>query len=242
MMRISARQAAIKFVESYFPNCEVAYLAGSVVRGEETESSDLDIIIIDSSVGESYRQSLTEFDWPIEVFVHNMFTYKNFFKENIDRARPSLPQMCAEGIILRDTGHASRIKNEALQLLKAGPTPWKSIEIERARYHLTDLLNDLEGSTNGIEDLFVVSKLADLTHEFVLRVNGHWIGEGKWIIRALKEYNEDFAARFAEVFDLYYSSREKAGVIHFVDEIIAPYGGRLFEGYSSSHSPKSAVE
>jgi hypothetical protein len=242
MMRISARQAAIKFVESYFPNCEVAYLAGSVVRGEETESSDLDIIIIDSSVGESYRQSLTEFDWPIEVFVHNMFTYKNFFKENIDRARPSLPQMCAEGIILRDTGHASRIKNEALQLLKAGPTPWRSIEIERARYHLTDLLNDLEGSTNGIEDLFVVSKLADLTHEFVLRVNGHWIGEGKWIIRALKEYNEDFAARFAEVFDLYYSSREKAGVIHFVDEIIAPYGGRLFEGYSSSHSPESAVE
>jgi hypothetical protein len=242
MMRISARQAAIKFVESYFPNCDVAYLAGSVVRGEETESSDLDIIVIDSSVGESYRQSLTEFDWPIEVFVHNMFTYKNFFKENIDRARPSLPQMCAEGIILRDTGHASRIKNEALQLLKAGPTPWNSIEIERARYHLTDLLNDLEGSTNGIEDLFVVSKLADLTHEFVLRVNGHWIGEGKWIIRALKEYNEDFAARFAEVFDLYYISREKAGVIHFVDEIIAPYGGRLFEGYSSSQSPESAVE
>jgi hypothetical protein len=242
MMRISARQAAIKFVESYFPNCDVAYLAGSVVRGEETESSDLDIIVIDSSVGESYRQSLTEFDWPIEVFVHNMFTYKNFFKENIDRARPSLPQMCAEGIILRDTGHASRIKNEALQLLKAGPTPWNSIEIERARYHLTDLLNDLEGSTNGIEDLFVVSKLADLTHEFVLRVNGHWIGEGKWIIRALKEYNEDFAASFAEVFDLYYISREKAGVIHFVDEIIAPYGGRLFEGYSSSQSPESAVE
>lgn len=240
-MKISARQAASKFVETYFPNCDVAYLAGSVVRGEETESSDLDIIIIDSSVGDSYRQSLTEFGWPIEVFVHNMFTYKNYFKENIDRARPSLPQMCAEGIILHDSGHASRIKNEALQLLKAGPTPWKTIEIEKARYHLTDLLNDLEGSTNALEDLFIVSKLADLTHEFVLRVNGHWIGEGKWIIRALKEYNESFADHFAEVFNRYYSSREKAGVIHFVDEIIAPYGGRLFEGYSS-HSSESAAE
>lgn len=240
-MRISARQAAKKFIESYFPTCDVAYLAGSVVRGEETESSDLDIIIIDSSIAESYRQSLTEFDWPIEVFVHNMFTYKNFFKENIDRARPSLPQMCAEGIILRDNGHASRIKNEALQLLKAGPTPWKTIEIEQARYQLTDLLNDLEGSTNPIEDLFIVSKLAYLTHEFVLRVNGHWIGEGKWIIRAIKEYNEVFADRFAEVFDLYYSTREKSGVIHFVDEIITPYGGRLFEGYSS-HRNERAVE
>jgi hypothetical protein len=241
IMRISAREAASKFIESYFPNCETAYLAGSVVRGEETESSDLDIIIIDSTVGDSYRQSLFEFGWPIEVFVHNMFTYKNFFKENIDRARPSLPQMCAEGIILRDTGHASRIKNEALQILKAGPIPWKSNEIEKARYHITDLLNDLEGSINEIEDLFIVSKLADLTHEFVLRVNGHWIGEGKWIIRALKEFEESFANDFADVFNLYYSSREKAGVIHFVDETIAPYGGRLFEGYSS-HAPESAVE
>jgi hypothetical protein len=240
-MRISARQAAKKFVESYFPACEVAYLAGSVVRGEETESSDLDIIIFDSSVGESYRQSLFEYEWPIEVFVHNMFSYKNFFRNDKDRARPSLPQMCAEGIILRDTGQASKIKNEALQLLKAGPTPWKSIEIEKARYHLTDLLNDLEGSTNGIEDLFIVSKLADITHEFVLRVNGHWIGEGKWIIRALKEYNEPFAVRFAKVFDTYYSTRSKIGVIEFVDEVIAPFGGRLFEGYSS-HVRESAAE
>jgi hypothetical protein len=240
-MRISARQAAKKFIETYFPNCEVAYLAGSVVRGEETESSDLDIIIIDSSVGDSYRQSLTEFDWPIEVFVHNMFTYKNFFKENIDRARPSLPQMCAEGIILRDTGYASRIKNEALQLLKAGPTPWKTIEIEKARYHLTDLLNDLEGSTNALEDLFIVSKLAYLTHEFVLRVNGHWIGEGKWILRALKEYDETFTEQFAAVFDNYYTNRLKPDVIHFVDGVITPYGGRLFEGYSS-HVKENAIE
>ncbi|MET3728869.1 hypothetical protein ABID52_002450 [Fictibacillus halophilus] len=240
-MRISARQAAKEFIESHYPNCDVAYLAGSVVRGEETESSDLDIIIIDSSVSESYRESLTEYDWPIEVFVHNMFTYKHFFKQNIDRARPSLPQMCAEGIILRDTGQASRIKNEALQLLKAGPTPWKTIEIEQARYFLTDLLNDLEGSTNVLEDLFIVSKLADRTHEFVLRVNGHWIGEGKWILRALKEYNETFAEQFASVFDDYYSNRTKSKVIRFVDEVIAPYGGRLFEGYSSQ-SPERAAE
>jgi hypothetical protein len=240
-MRINARKAASEFVEMYFPACEVAYLAGSVVRGEETESSDLDIIIIDASVTECYRKSLTENGWPIEVFVHNFFSYKDFFKENIDRARPSLPQMCAEGIILKDNGQASRIKNEALQLLKAGPTPWKTVEMEKARYQITDLINDLEGSTNSIEDLFIVSKLADLTHEFVLRVNGYWIGEGKWIIRALKEYDESFAEKFAAVFDGYYSTREKEKVIHFVDDVIKPYGGRLFEGYSSRRND-SAIE
>ncbi|WNB90523.1 nucleotidyltransferase domain-containing protein [Bacillus sp. NEB1478] len=240
-MRTSAREAAKKFIETYFSSCDVAYLAGSVVRGEDTENSDLDIIIIDSNVRESYRQSLHEFDWPIEVFVYNMFSYKNYFKENMDRARPSLPQMCAEGIILRDNGQASRIKNEALQLLKAGPTPWKTIEIEKARYHLTDLLNDLEGSTNPLEDLFIVTKLADLTHEFVLRVNGHWIGEGKWIVRALKEYNDSFAEKFSSIFDHYFSTRDKSSVIHFVDEIISPYGGRLFEGYLSQ-TKESAAE
>ncbi|MFC0189025.1 nucleotidyltransferase domain-containing protein [Fictibacillus aquaticus] len=240
-MRDSARTSARNFIEAFFPDCDVALLAGSVVRGEETESSDLDIVIFDEKIMDSYRQSYYEFGWPIEVFVHKKSTYQRFFLENIDRARPSLPQMCAEGIIMKDNGTASIIKNEALQLLKAGPAPWKSTEIDVARYTITDLLEDLTGSSNNIEDLFIVSKLAYLIHEFVLRVHNHWIGEGKWIVRALKEFNPEFAESFSKVFDDYYTDRQKEKVIEFADEVLAPYGGRLFEGFSSNSKGKQAI-
>ncbi|MDM5337942.1 nucleotidyltransferase domain-containing protein [Fictibacillus enclensis] len=235
-IRDSAVHAAKKFIEQYFPVAEVVFLAGSIVRGEATESSDLDIIVFDGSLDHSYRKSFVEFGWPIEVFVHSFHTYKDFFKENRDRARPSLPQMCAEGIILKDNGQAASIKNEALALLKRGPLPWKSKEVDSARYEITNLLDDLEGSTNPAEDLFTVSRLAAKIHEFVLRVNGCWIGEGKWIVRALKEFNEEFAECFVSIFDEYYKTRQKHRVIGFADNVLKPYGGRLFEGYSIGKS------
>ncbi|MFC7372042.1 nucleotidyltransferase domain-containing protein [Fictibacillus iocasae] len=240
-MRDSARLTARKFIDAFFPECEIALLAGSVVRGEETQSSDLDLVIFDECAADSYRQSYFEYGWPIEVFVHNKSSYQRYFLENVDRARPSLPQMCAEGIILKDNGHASQIKNEALQLLKAGPAPWKATEIDIARYTITDLLEDLSGSENGVEDLFIVSKLAYLIHEFVLRVNSHWIGEGKWIVRALREFDPKFADSFCSVFDQYYTDRDKESVITFADQVLSPYGGRLFEGFSSNSHGKQVI-
>ncbi|MCK6256881.1 nucleotidyltransferase domain-containing protein [Fictibacillus sp. KIGAM418] len=230
--RDSAIEAAKKFIDQFFPSGEVAFLAGSIVRGEGTESSDLDIVIFDALADQSFRKSYLEFGWPIEAFVHSFQSYKVFFKENRDRARPSLPQMCAEGIILKDNGQAASIKNESLALLKRGPSPWKSKEVDSARYEITNLLDDLEGSNNPSEDLFIVSKLAYMIHEFILRVNGCWIGEGKWMVRALKEFDEEFALRFVQVFDEYYKAREKKQVIGFAGDVLDPYGGRLFEGYA----------
>ena len=40
-------EAASKFIEDHFPKCNAALLAGSVIRGEATETSDLDIIVFD---------------------------------------------------------------------------------------------------------------------------------------------------------------------------------------------------
>jgi predicted nucleotidyltransferase len=92
-------------------------LAGSVVRGEHTESSDLDIIIFDKGVYRSYRESLIVFDWPLEIFVHNLSSYKDFFRMDSERARPSLPRMVSEGIVLKDIGINDSIKKEANEIL-----------------------------------------------------------------------------------------------------------------------------
>ncbi|MCG7343179.1 nucleotidyltransferase domain-containing protein [Sporosarcina sp. ACRSL] len=232
LKRMKAIFAAKRFVDEYFPHCQAAVLAGSVVRGEETPTSDLDIVVFDDLLTEAYRESRIEYNWPIEVFAHTLTSYKTYFRSDAERARPSLPRMVAEGIVLKDSGILATIKNEAAELLNEGPLPWSEQTLMMKRYMLTDALGDFLGTQNEAEALFIANTLAESIHEFVLRTNGHWIGASKWIVRALKQYDEDFADRFVAAFDAFYKTGDREGIITITDEVLAPYGGRLFDGYS----------
>lgn len=225
-------EAAQKFIERYFPDCDAALLAGSVVRGEATATSDLDIVVFDGNTLASYRESLVAFDWPIEVFVHNLTSYKAYFQQDAERARPSLPRMVAEGAVLRDSGAVDAIKEEAAQLLAEGPALWTPETIRTKRYFLTDMLDDFIGCTERSEGMFIAGTLAELVAEFELRTHGKWIGASKWIVRALKQHDEDFAERFVRAFDAYYRTDDKDKVIRLADAVMEPYGGGLFEGFS----------
>ncbi|TKD69992.1 nucleotidyltransferase domain-containing protein [Pseudalkalibacillus hwajinpoensis] len=225
-------QTARELVLSTFPSCEAAFLAGSVVRGEATKTSDLDIVVFDLSVSTSYRESFIYKGWPVEWYVHNLESYQFFYEDDCKRARPSLPKMVSEGILLQDTGSGVRLQEEAKSLLLKGPEKWGEETIVMKRYFLTDVLDDFIGATNRGEELFCAATLAEQLHEFVLRTNNQWIGSSKWIVLALKEYDPKFAEEFVKVFDHYYGTREKEAVILLVDRVLAPFGGRLFEGFS----------
>ena len=192
----------------------------------------LECFIFDESFTSSFRESLIEFGWAIEVFAHNLTSYQAFFKSDCKRARPSLPRMISEGIILVDNGIVQSIKKEAAQLLEKGPEKWPEETIRLKRYFISDALDDLIGSSNKGESLFIANTLAYITHEFVLRTNGHWIGDSKWIVRSLNNYNKSFSKEFVEAFDTFYKTGSKDTVIQLVDKVLAPHGGRLFEGFS----------
>ncbi|HET7616389.1 MAG TPA: nucleotidyltransferase domain-containing protein [Bacillales bacterium] len=235
-MRKHAEESAKAFVSERFPDCRTAILGGSIVRGEGTAKSDLDIVVIDEAVESAYRESFHVSDWPVELFVHNLTSYKAFFKSDAERGRPSLPNMFAEGVVLQDDGLAHVVKQEAQTLLDKGPERWTPSEIRAKRYAISELLEDLEGSDDDDEDLFIVSALAEHLHEFVLRTNGCWIGEAKWIVRALRRYDEAFARKFSSVFKDFYRSGNKEEVIVFADEILKTFGSRLFDGFSAGKS------
>jgi hypothetical protein len=230
--RLPPLEAAKQFVEHHFPSCHGALLSGSVVRGEATTTSDLDIVIFDDKFPASFRESLIAFGWPIEVFAHNLTSYKAFFESDRKRARPSLPRMVSEGIVLVDRGCIAAIKEEANELLRKGPEPWSEETIALKRYFITDALDDFIGATDRAEELWIANTLADIVHEFVLRTNGCWIGASKWVVRSLRQYDEEFAADFVDAFDTFYKTGEKEKIVTLVDRVLAPYGGRLFDGFS----------
>ena len=225
-------EAGEKFIQKHYPNCQGALLAGSVVRGEATEMSDLDIVIFDEKINSAYRESHVEFGWPIEVFAHNLTSYKFYFESDYLRAKPSLPRMVSEGIVLKDDGIIESIKNEADILLEKGPEKWTLQTITTKRYFLTDALDDFLGCSDRAEELFIANTIAVLLSEFVLRSNCKWMGDSKWIIRSLKQFDENYSKQFVEAFDRYYKYGEKNLIINLVDKALKPHGGRLFNGYS----------
>ncbi len=233
--------AACAFVEYSFPACDAAFVGGSAVRGEATTTSDLDIVIVTRDVKAPYRESLSAFGWPIEVFVNTHESYREFFARDIQRRRPSLPRMCAEGMILKDRDQlAQRIKNEARQLLEQGPAPLSAAEITQLRYQLTGALDDFVGSERPGESYFIANEVAVLASELVLSYHRQWIGKGKWVLRALQAFDSQQAELLTVALETFYQQGAKEGLISFAQDALALVGGRLFEGYSAGkHSTQT---
>ncbi|GAM13510.1 nucleotidyltransferase domain-containing protein [Mesobacillus selenatarsenatis] len=230
--RLSALETAQKFVKERFPDCDAALLAGSVTRGEATVTSDLDIVIFDKDIPSAYRESLVAYGWPIEVFVHNLHSYKLFFESDVKRARPSLPRMVAEGIVIKKSDFLPEINDEAKRIIKLGPEEWTKKEIESKRYFITDTLDDFIGTNNKAEELFIAGALAEQLQEFVLRTNKRWVGKSKWVVRELNHYDPVFTGKFVEAFSQYYKTGNKKMVVDMAELVLEPYGGRLFDGFS----------
>ena len=228
----NAIEAAQQFIAQYFPHCDGALLAGSVVRGEATETSDLDIVVFDHTRMASYRESIVAFGWAIEVFVHNLTSYKQYFHEDYKRARPSMPRMVSEGIVLKDNGILDGIKNEAKLLLDKGPEEWTEQTVKIKQYFITDALDDFIGCSNKAEELFIANALAELVSEFVLRTNRQWMSHSKWVVRALLQHDEAFTLHFIQAFDIFYKTGNKQHIIQLVNNVLEPFGGKYFDGFS----------
>lgn len=231
-MKTSYTEAAERFVTNHFPACEAAILAGSVVQGGSTDTSDLDIVIMDESVSVPFRRTYKAFGWVIEAFVLTKETYRYFFDQAIECSIPSLLRMCAEGVVIRGHETALSLADEARRDLLAGPPPWSRQELDRARYEIGEALHDLLGTDHRGEGLFIAAKLAEGLAAFALRTGGQWLGDGKWMYRGLERFNPDLGKELLEALNAYYKLDRKELLAVYALSLLEPYGGILTEGYA----------
>ncbi|WP_158702795.1 nucleotidyltransferase domain-containing protein [Paenibacillus faecalis] len=128
-------EAAIKFVNDQFPDCSVAILAGSASRGEETPTSDLDIVIIQDGI-HHYRESFEEYGWRIECFTHNFESCLAQFQSEREQGRPILASMLVNGKMLKDDGRLEMIRDAGAANMALGPEPLSKEFIEASRYFI----------------------------------------------------------------------------------------------------------
>jgi hypothetical protein len=148
-----------------------------------------------------------------------------FFAKDTARRRPSLARMCTEGVVLADAGVAARVRARAHAVLAAGPPAVTGAELEDRRYGLTDLVDDLAGSTDPSETAVIGWNVWVATAELALIQAGAWLGTAKWLLRELRAADADLADRMVAAIG---ASRQ---LIDLADEVLDRAGGRRWDGY-----------
>ena len=114
-----AAQLARNVVARRFTDARVAFCAGSLMVGEGTSHSDIDLVVIFASLEHARRKSFIYDSVPIEAFLHDPATLRYFF-ENVGAASgiPSLPRMVDEGVIVCGTAsEAKQYKQWATEIV-----------------------------------------------------------------------------------------------------------------------------
>lgn len=231
--RINPVAAARKIWEQRYSSARVLFLAGSVLRGEATPTSDLDIVVVYERLPHAYREAFIFEGWPIEAFVNDPETMNYYFHESDGRqGHPVLAQMVIEGREIPEPSEFSAaLKRMAVAFVEAGPPRWGEHDLWRMRYRLTDAVDDIRYPRTTEELLASGTRLYDMAADFYLRSQQLWSAHGKAIPARLREVNADFAQRFHLAFEQLFAHRTSAAVINLVEEMLKPFGGFLFNGF-----------
>ena len=213
-------------VSDRFPAALAAFLGGGVLSDRRTPTSDLDIVVILADLAAPYRESLTWRSWPAELFVHRPDTIGAWFAKDLARRRPTLARMCTDGVLLADAdGTAASVRDQARAVLAAGPPSPDRAELDRRRYGLSDLLDDLAGTDDEGERAVICACVVRDTAELALVTGGGWLGTGMWLLRELRAAHP----RLAE--ELLAAREDPARLATLADGVLARAGGRLWDGY-----------
>jgi predicted nucleotidyltransferase len=213
-----------------YASSEFAFLSGSIVRGEGTAFSDLDIVVIYKELPNAFRESFYFREFPVETFVHTPETLNYFYESDAKTFVPSLAAMVSEGVeVPAKSDLSARLKHLANEFLSR-PPKISDEEIREFRARLTDLIDDIRAPRSKEELTASGTALYTALAEFFLRTNGAWSAKSKSIPRALRKLNADFQRRFSESFEKLFVAGETGKVIELTEHSLAPHGGFLFDG------------
>jgi len=222
-------------VAELFPHAAWAVVTGSVLTGLRTPGSDLDIVVRlpDGDPDTPHRASRHFRGWPVELFVHDGETMAHYLARELPERQPTLHRMIATGTAV--AGDPAEPQAECARVLAAGPRPLTRAEIDRQRYALTDLIDDLTHAVDAAERITITATGWVAAGDAALRLGNHWVGRGKWLLRELRDMDPELAGEWLA------AAGSAALTVDFAREVLGRSGGPLFDGYrATGERPRSA--
>ena len=230
-----------KLIKERYPDAKAAFWAGSVSVNQGTSASDLDLVIVFEEVAHAYREAFIYDGWPTDAFIHDLDTLRYFFEES--RTGNGISGLCYMILNGREVTNPSvfseNVKTLALEILNAGPATWDQEQINKERFLITDVLDDIKYPAGRDEQIASAAWLLEALGQFYFRSQNKWCASGKSIIRYLKSDNPDLALEFTQAFESLFQTGLSAALELLVKKILEPYGGLFWNGFRSD-APKGS--
>jgi Nucleotidyltransferase domain len=228
-----------QILDDRYPDADVIFLAGSLLRGEGTPYSDLDLVVIFKQLPHAWRESFNFQGYPVEAFVHDPETFNYFtFEHDRPSGHSSLAHMVSEGVEVPGATEISQsLKRIAADLIAGGPPKLSDEDERKLRYTITNQIDDIRQPRSREELVASGAELYGALANYYFRANGLWSAVNKSIPRRLGKTDPELYSRFREGFDQLFAGGQSDKVIALAEEILKPHGGFLFDGYKHEASP-----
>ena len=224
-----------KLIKERYVEAKAVFWAGSVSVNQGTSASDLDLVIVFEEVAHVYREAFIYDGWPIDAFIHDLDTLKYFCRRlEASDGKPALINMILHGQeILAQNSVSMEAKVIAAEALANGPNPWNQAQIDKERFLITDILDDIKSPKNKEEQIISAVHLFEPLLQFYFRAARKWTANGKSLIRLFKQENPELAEEWTTAFENLIHTGDYKAVETVVTKILEPYGGYLWDGFRS---------
>lgn len=224
-----------KLIKERYKEAKAVFWAGSVLQNQGTYSSDLDLVIVIESLPQAYREAFVYEGWPIDAFIHDLDTLRYFcWKLEASDGRPALINMILHGHeILKPNELSSEAKAIAGEALAKGPDSWSQAQIDKERFFITDILDDIKFPKNKEEQITSAVHLFEPLLQFYFRSKKKWSASGKSLIHLFKAENPDLAKEWIVAFQGLVKTGDDSGIETVVTKILEPHGGYFWDGFKS---------
>lgn len=129
----------------------------------------------------------------------------------------------------------NQLYKQAIELAKSvlenGPPIWDKKQIDKARFYITDSVDDVLSANNYALRIAAATKLYEQLAEFYFRAQNKWQADGKGIISFLYRDNPELADTWSLSFEELFKNNSLKSLELLVLKILEPYGGLFWEGF-----------
>jgi hypothetical protein len=135
--------------------------------------------------------------------------------------------------VLGSNSFSKKVYKVAENYRRIGPAPLSQEEIDKERFLITDILDDIKFPKNKEEQVTSAVHLFEPLLQFYFRAQTKWSASGKSLIKLFKGENPQLASQWIIAFESLVQSGDASAIETIVIKILEPYGGLLWDGFRS---------
>jgi predicted nucleotidyltransferase len=192
---------AVKYILKKF-YVEGILVTGSVIRGEHSKTSDLDIFVINSR---PERQRIQKFfnNVPAEIFVNPPNQIRAYFADSFKTGKADTAHMFASGFIILDLNQIIfKLRNKGREIFDGHPNPGE-VQLKQLRYHVADAYenaSDLIGIDNP-SAIILMSQAVFLGLQYRFWTANKWLPRHKDLFKDLEKLDPFLAGLGRDFFN-----------------------------------------